>query len=165
MKIIIGIVREDKSWKQIKNINVSLIRSVITQTLKTLPNFVEVSVAEIAILLTSNDHMQQLNYDFLQKNYPTNVLSFPEVYISPKSALDFYPSKDYIYLGDIAFGYDIIVEEAQRLSKTFEQHFVHLLVHGVLHLLGFDHTENDDMFVMQKLEILILETLGISSPY
>lgn len=165
MKIIVGIVRKDKSWKQKKNINASFIRSVIKNTLKTLPNFLEVSVVEIAILLTSNNHMQKLNDDFLHKNYPTNVLSFPEVSITPKSALDFYPPRDYIHLGDIAFGHEIIEAEAIKLSKTFEQHFVHLLVHGVLHLIGFDHTEDDDMLVMQKLEILILETLGISSPY
>jgi probable rRNA maturation factor len=165
MKIIVGIAKESVAWKQMQFVNVSLIRSVIKNVIKLLPHFVGTSSVEVAILLTSDDHMKRLNNEFLKKDYPTNVLSFPEVYVDPKRAIDFYPMQEYIYLGDIAFGYEIIAKEALESSKTFEQHFVHLLVHGVLHLLGFDHQEDGDMLAMQALEVSILEKLGIPSPY
>lgn len=165
MKIIVGIARESIAWKQVKVINISFIRSVIKKILELLPHLSKISSIEIAILLTSDNHMRKLNNEFLKKDYPTNVLSFPEVYVDPKRAIDFYPVQEYIYLGDIAFGYEIIAKEAVKSSKTFEQHFVHLLVHGVLHLLGFDHQEEDDMLAMQELEVSILETLSIPSPY
>ena len=70
-----------------------------------------------------------------------------------------------MYLGDIAFGYETIHTEAIDQEKILEDHFVHLLVHSVLHLLGYDHQDDQEADVMENLEIEILRTFSIASPY
>lgn len=68
-------------------------------------------------------------------------------------------------LGDIAFGYQTIDKQALEQNKNFKDHFIHLLVHSVLHLIGFDHQTNEETDIMKNLEIKILKDFSISSPY
>ncbi len=165
MKITIALIKEHKEWKQHKEINTSAVRSVVKYILSLFPNFKASKELEVALLLTNDSHMQELNNQFRGKNKPTNTLSFPDIEIQPNKILELNVRAEYINLGDIAFGYEIIKAEAEEQKKDFNHHFTHLLTHGVLHLLGFDHENDEDAEVMEKLEIDILKHFLIKSPY
>ncbi|MES2215434.1 MAG: rRNA maturation RNase YbeY [Pseudomonadota bacterium] len=165
MKITAELIKSHAPWKKHKDINLRLVKSVLAQTLKHFPKYKDTQEIEIAILLTDNSYMQSLNLEFRDKNKPTNVLSFPGIAIAPKDILEFIPPKDYMYLGDIAFGYEAICSEASEGEKAFQDHFTHLLIHGILHLLGLDHMQESDAKVMQDLEVEILKSFKIVSPY
>lgn len=108
---------------------------------------------EIAFLLTDDARMQALNRDHRGKDAPTNVLSFPAA------------GPDEAFLGDIALGLETLEREAGEQGKSLEDHLTHLVVHGVLHLLGYDHMEADEAEAMEGLETRILTGLGVSDPY
>lgn len=97
-----------------------------------------------------------LNRDYRGKDTSTNVLSFPQ--IEP-----FSPVKGLI--GDIILARETLEREALELQKPFSEHFAHLVVHGFLHILGYDHGEADEALVMESLETQILERLGYRDPY
>lgn len=103
------------------------------------------------ILLTTDRKLRALNSCFRGRDYPTNVLSFP--------------SRDPAYLGDIAIAYGVSRREAKAQGKAFADHAAHLAVHGVLHLLGYDHIRPRDARRMEPLEVEILAQLNISNPY
>lgn len=107
----------------------------------------------ISILLTDNDALAELNGRFLGKPTPTNVLSFPA------------PANPEGHLGDIALAYGVCAREASAQGKTLAQHLSHLTVHGVLHLLGYDHLSDGEAEVMETLERTVLEALGVPDPY
>ena len=112
-----------------------------------------------------------LNADFRGKPQPTNVLSWP----SDERAPEFVgepPEKpvpgdpdDPESLGDIAIAWETCAREAEEQGKPMADHVTHLIVHGVLHLLGYDHVEDEDAAVMEAIEVRILATLGVSDPY
>lgn len=165
MKINIDIAYDTTNWKKHKEINKRFIKTVLCDIIKRYENFAVVSNIELSILFTDNHKMKELNTQFRQKDKATNVLSFPNLDIPPNSALDFKVVDDYIYLGDIAFGYDIILNESILRGISFYKHFTHLLVHAILHLLGFTHDNEDDAQKMENLEIDILKRFSIESPY
>jgi probable rRNA maturation factor len=107
--------------------------------------------ASLTILLTGDKQLQALNLSFRGKDGPTNVLSFP--------------SRADNYLGDIAIAYGITANEAKVANKLFVDHATHLAVHGVLHLLAFDHATARQARIMETLEVKILGALGIADPY
>lgn len=107
--------------------------------------------ADIAVVLSNDSHVQELNADFRGKNAPTNVLSFP--------------SDEEDALGDVIFALETIEEEAKQQKKTVQDHFCHLLVHGVLHLLGYDHIDENEAVEMESVEIAILSSHSIANPY
>lgn len=109
--------------------------------------------ATITILLTGDAHIRKLNARFRQKDEATNVLSFP-----PAERVD-------SYLGDVALAYGMTAREAREAAKALSDHAVHLVVHGVLHLLGFDHEIAQEAGKMEAVEISVLAELGISDPY
>ena len=115
------------------------------------------SKREVGLLLTTNDRMLDLNKVYRKKNAPTNVLSFP----NGLQRFDETP----IFLGDIAIGYSITLEESIEANLPFLSHMQHLLVHGCLHLLGFDHEETEEAGEMERVEIKILRDLNIDAPY
>lgn len=119
-----------------------------------LPQFVD--QAELTIRIVDEEESQTLNATYRQKNKPTNVLSFPfEAPIEMETPL----------LGDLVICAPIVEQEALEQNKTLDAHFVHLLLHGCLHLLGYDHIEEAEAIEMESLEIAILAELGFNNPY
>lgn len=110
----------------------------------------------IVILLTDDETVRDLNDRFRRKNRPTNVLSFP--------AADM-PGANPQPLGDIVLAYGVCGTEAEEQSKTLRNHLTHLVVHGVLHLLGRDHEVDAEAEAMEGEERVILASLGVSDPY
>ena len=165
MKISVEILKTDKRWKEHKFINKLLVQKVLRGILGRYKNLTEVQEFELAILLTNDREMLDLNSKF--RGYPkaTNVLSFPDIQLNFRHLLEFVPDLHYMYLGDIAFGYETISTEAQQQGKTLRDHFIHLLVHSALHLLGYDHQDDQEADIMENLEIDILKDLSIESPY
>jgi probable rRNA maturation factor len=112
--------------------------------------------AELSIVLTDDAEQRELNRDWRGKDAPTNVLSFPQIEpFGPVVGI----------LGDIILARETLEREAVDLDKPFEEHFTHLVVHGFLHILGYDHIEDEEALVMEGLETQILAGLGISDPY
>jgi len=107
----------------------------------------------VSLLLGDDASLAALNKEFRGKEGPTNVLSFPPAEPEPG------------FLGDIALAAETIVEEAQFQGKSFEEHAAHLVVHGFLHLLGYDHMESADAAKMEARERAILMSIGIDDPY
>lgn len=113
--------------------------------------------SEVALLLCDDREIRKLNRDWRGKDGPTNVLSFP---------LDTAPSGDERRsLGDVALAYGTVMGEARDQGVPVEQHATHLVVHGVLHLMGYDHASEDDAQEMEALETQILADLGYPDPY
>lgn len=115
---------------------------------------------ELGIALVGEDDSRQLNGDYRGKNKPTNVLSFASD--MPKNLADNLPSYP---LGDLVICVPVLCREAKEQGKTVNEHFTHLLIHGLLHLFGYDHETHDDCGKMEQLEIAILAHLGIKNPY
>tara|TARA_R110002096_G_scaffold20029_6_gene66750 strand:+ start:473 stop:1024 length:552 start_codon:yes stop_codon:yes gene_type:complete len=116
--------------------------------------------AELSVLLADNTFVQSLNRKFRGKDKPTNVLSFPNA-PTPAGAHYDEPSS----LGDIALAYETVKAEAKTHHKSFDDHLAHLVVHGVLHLLGYDHMDDKDAEKMEKRERDLLKLFGIADPY
>ena len=111
---------------------------------------------EICIKIVTKEESQFLNNTYRQKDKPTNVLSFPsEIPEFVESPL----------LGDLAICESVVKQEAQEQKKAVNDHWAHLTIHGCLHLLGYDHIEDDEAEAMESLEVEMLAKLGIASPY
>ncbi|MDE2420656.1 MAG: rRNA maturation RNase YbeY [Gammaproteobacteria bacterium] len=116
---------------------------------------------EVTIRIVDLEESQFLNFNYRNKAKPTNVLSFPSDI--PKEILEILPNKP---LGDLVICLPVILQEADEQGKTTQEHFAHLIVHGILHLLGYDHEISDeDAVIMESLEIEIMQALGFSDPY
>jgi len=132
---------------------------------------------EVAIRLTSDAEVQALNRDYRSKDAPTNVLSFPMLERGELEALcsraggspshdqsGFPLSREYL-LGDIILAYETCAREAAAKNITLEAHAQHLIIHGTLHLLGYDHISDEDAQVMESLERRIMALIGLHDPY
>lgn len=123
---------------------------------------------EIGILACDDPRIAALNGDFRDKPQPTNVLSWPSEERgadTPGTPPDLpVPGCD-PDLGDIAIAYDTCAREAEMGGKTFGDHVLHLIVHAVLHVLGYDHVRDQDATLMEATEVAILGKLGVSDPY
>lgn len=113
---------------------------------------------EVAVLLTNDAAIGELNREWRGQDKPTNVLSFP----APE-AKNGLPGA--AYLGDIAISFETLANEAAAEDKVFAHHLAHLAIHGYLHLIGYDHMNEDDAAAMENLETALLGTLGIPDPY
>ncbi len=112
--------------------------------------------AALTLRLAQAPEMTELNQTYRGKDYPTNVLSFP---------LEFPQESGIPYIGDIAICPEVVAREAAAQGKPLDAHYAHLTVHGVLHLLGYDHETEDEALEMERLETSILAKLGYPDPY
>jgi probable rRNA maturation factor len=112
--------------------------------------------ADLTVRIVDEAEMERLNYDYRHKTGPTNVLSFP--FDAPEAV-------DIPLLGDIVICASIVRREAVEQSKSVNDHWAHMVVHGALHLLGFDHEQAREAQEMEAMETRILAELGIGNPY
>ncbi|WP_257280895.1 rRNA maturation RNase YbeY [Endozoicomonas sp. ISHI1] len=112
--------------------------------------------AEISLRIVDSDEGAELNRQWRQKDGPTNVLSFPS---------DLPKALNLPLLGDLVICTPVVEREAREQNKTLQAHWAHMMVHGTLHLLGYDHIQEDEAEAMESLETAILESLGFPDPY
>ena len=137
-------------------------RAFIKKVIETTLRFIDVDQnCEIGIACVDTTESQKMNLDYRQKDKPTNVLSFSsELPEEVLAMLDAWP------MGDLVICIPVVLQEAVEQHKTPIEHFTHMLVHGTLHLMGYDHeTSEQDAEDMEALEIQILAKLGFNNPY
>jgi probable rRNA maturation factor len=137
--------------------------AVIHRAITTAAAMVDADTAEaeLAVMLTDDTGIRTLNSNWRGIDKPTNVLSFPALQPSRAGGPDDAPRM----LGDIAIAYETTRKEADDEQKPFDHHLSHLAVHGLLHLIGYDHEKDDEADAMEALEQEILARLGIPDPY
>ncbi|MFA0114935.1 rRNA maturation RNase YbeY [Vibrio sp. 10N.261.46.E11] len=121
---------------------------------KTIPQFQE--NAELTVRIVDTQESHQLNHEYRGKDKPTNVLSFP--FEAP-------PGMELNLLGDLIICRQVVEKEAEEQSKPLLAHWAHMVVHGSLHLLGYDHIEDDEAEEMESLETEIMQAMGFEDPY
>jgi probable rRNA maturation factor len=144
--VSVALVVAEPGWRRVRGLNARLKRAA-----KLALERAGAGPHNLTVLLADDARLQALNLAFRGHDKPTNVLSFPA------------GQED--YLGDVAIAYGVTRSEARAQHKSFSDHAAHLAVHGVLHLLGFDHERARDAKVMEPLEVAILGELGIGDPY
>jgi len=118
---------------------------------------------ELSVRLTGDNQVRELNAEWRGKDRPTNVLSFPLA--ETRDLQDANVAGPELLLGDIVLAHGVCKAEAAEKRLTVEQHATHLIVHGTLHLLGYDHLADDQAADMEAREVRALDRLGIGNPY
>jgi len=160
---LIDILVREPRWKADPSFNdTSLIQDVLCAVLKNMDK--TKNRFELSVLLTNDLEIQSLNKEYRQKDTPTNILSFESGYFLEKRKND--QVQEIIPLGDLALSYETLKKEADSQHKTFQDHLTHLLIHGLLHLFGFNHENDKEAEEMEHLEISILDKyFHINNPY
>ncbi|HRF10282.1 MAG TPA: rRNA maturation RNase YbeY [Xanthobacteraceae bacterium] len=153
MSFAIDISAEADGWAKISNAEACVRRAAEAAMLDE-----SAPPSEISIVLSDNEHIRELNKHHRGMDKPTNVLSFPAARMKT-------PAGTPRFLGDIVIAYETVEREASEEAKPFEDHLSHLVVHGVLHLLGYDHEDDEEAETMESHERQILAKLGIPDPY
>ncbi|MEP3919568.1 rRNA maturation RNase YbeY [Ascidiaceihabitans sp.] len=164
MSITLDITVEDTRWDAL-----SLDRLAHKAAHETLGHL-GLSMGEISLLACNDSRIAELNSAFREKPTATNVLSWPYAELGAEIAggAPLAPTPDFdgtLELGDIAISYDTCASEAALAGKPMADHVTHLLVHGMLHLLGYDHIRDLDATLMERTEVEILGKLGLDDPY
>jgi probable rRNA maturation factor len=128
----------------------------LNKVVSTILDQEKMSDCVINLRLLNDKEMKKLNMQFRQKDKTTNVLSFPNEDISVKQTKN---------IGDIAISVEYVKAEAKKEGKTFDDHIIHMLAHGVYHILGYDHENNENAVIMENKEIQTLKKINISNPY
>ncbi len=128
----------------------------LNKIVSTILDQEKMSDCVINLRLLNDKEMKKLNMQFRQKDKTTNVLSFPNDDISVKQTKN---------IGDIAISVEYVKAEAKKEGKTFDDHIIHMLAHGVYHILGYDHENNENAVIMENKEIQTLKKINISNPY
>jgi probable rRNA maturation factor len=139
-------------------------REALLATLAWMPDAPWLARAEVSVLLADDATVRRLNADYRGRDRPTNVLSFPMFEDARARAAGPSPAEA-VPLGDIVLAFETVRDEAQAEAKPFPHHVSHLLIHGCLHLLGYDHRSATDAAVMEGMERDVLAQLGIPDPY
>ncbi|EJF75434.1 rRNA maturation RNase YbeY [Bartonella alsatica] len=153
--ITIDIIVEDTGWDD-EQMLYNISEKALTTTMHHLS--LENIASEVSLLFTDDKHMTQINAQWRNKNISTNVLSFPAFPLKVGQT----PG---LMLGDIIIARETVLFEAKKEGKLFQDHLTHMIVHGVLHLLGYNHETDDEAHQMEKLEREILQELSIKDPY
>lgn len=167
MKITVDLLIKSKKWQNLPKIE-QKIKNIIKNLIPLSPlakiNDKNLNL-ELTILLVASRTMKNLNSQHRGKNYATDVLSFPAQQIKDGKVKNLQIFDNYLFLGDIICCFETIQKEATQQNKDFDSHLTHLILHSILHLIGFDHEEIKAAKKMEDLEIEILEKLGIKNPY
>ncbi len=163
--MIIDTLAEDPRWNEAGLAALARRAASVLEARLPLP-----PEAEISLLGCDDARIASLNADFRDRPTPTNVLSWPARDLSrpatsPPGTPPAPPAPDTAELGDIAISWDTCTREAREQDKPLADHVTHLLLHGMLHLLGYDHIDEKDAALMEALEVELLGKLGIPDPY
>ena len=139
---------KEKRWKEVLPKYRSFCRKVISDR-------VDLSSESVSVVLAGDGFVHQLNAEYRNIDKPTNVLSFPMPYVD-------VPMRP---MGDIVLSLDTLERECKEQNKTLEEHLAHLLIHGALHLLGYDHITDEEAQEMEALEKETMQRLGYKNPY
>lgn len=156
----IDILIDEPQWSKARLGVKTMFPLVLETACKALPQKIGAPI-EVTVTLASDKQIKILNRDHRGKNKPTNVLSFP--LWDDRSEIP--RGKDAVPVGDIIIAYETMAREAVEQGKTLKAHTTHMLVHGFLHLLGYDHMNDTEAEEMEALEVKILKKLGIKDPY
>lgn len=118
---------------------------------------------EVSVVLANDGLVHALNRDYRDKDKPTNILSF--AMLDTDNGWQFPRHEGPCALGDLILAYETVKRESEAENKSFHDHFTHLVIHGTLHLLGYDHIQDSDAEVMESIEIQILSKFNIVNPY
>ena len=146
-------IQNQKLWKDLDNILCILVLDLLSKITED-KNELKKSAS---ILLTDDLYMKEINKKWRKLEKATNVLSFP---VNKQ-----IKEEDYFFIGDIVLSYETILSECKLRKKSFKDHFLHLLIHGFLHLLGYNHDSKRNEKEMEKLEVNYLSKLNIKNPY
>ncbi|MBP7337620.1 rRNA maturation RNase YbeY [Niveispirillum sp.] len=190
-RVDIALSIEDERWEasvaDVEMLCERAARSALDAAHGQDPDWLPVGPVEMSVVLADNDTVQELNKNYRGKDKPTNVLSFalyadgggedaegewdePEEQDDEavdEADVEFLSPDDPVpvILGDVILAFETVEREAREQSKPFADHLTHLVTHGVLHLLGYDHIEDSEAEQMERLETQILSGLGIADPY
>ncbi|MGX1308410.1 putative rRNA maturation factor [Amorphus suaedae] len=149
------VVREAEGWP-----DESVLQEICDRAIAAACKAGDISLpddAGVAILFSDDAHVRRLNAEFRDQDKPTNVLSFPA---SGDGGFG-----EATHLGDIVLAFETVAAEAESGATPFDHHVAHLVMHGFLHVLGYDHVDEDEAVEMEHLETLALAELGIADPY
>lgn len=152
------------AWKTMDFDYVSCVHNAIEKSLSIakIPEEIKEKPLEVCVVLANDEMIATLNLEYKNKRGPTNVLSFAAI----DSDMPVIDDENTPYaLGDIILALETIERESKEQNKSFPDHVTHLITHGTLHLLGYDHEEDTEAEIMENLEIEILNELGIKNPY
>jgi probable rRNA maturation factor len=151
---------------------ITILERTLNTALKTELNaeaFENMPHAELSIVLSDDRTVREYNRDYRAKDKATNILSFPgmdedelEIFLAPPVPSAPMPP---LMIGDLILAFETLQRESDEQSKTITDHFTHLIIHGLLHLLGYDHINDDDAHIMEDQERKILSILNIRDPY
>ena len=144
------IIREDGAWP-----DDDVLSALAQRAMSAIADHLRTD-QEVTYVFSSDNAIRALNRHWRDKDKPTNVLSFPDGDVSPDGI---------VHLGDVLLAVETITREALDEGKTFDNHLIHLMIHGTLHLLGHDHMTDTEAAAMESIEIAALAKIGIGNPY
>lgn len=163
--LLIDIIRDDGVWTEVPSFEekaIDICQTAFRAVQK--PSFIRSGqMVEVCITLSDDATVRELNKNYRDKDTPTNVLSFPQY--TSEDTFFALPDGGPLMLGDIILAYETMVKESKEQSKTIENHTLHLILHGFLHLLEYDHIEEEDAETMEAMEVAILAQFNIPNPY
>lgn len=157
---LVEISVESEAWEKDPEFSLDHVYEALKAVRNHFPLLVE--RGHVDVVLGDDALLKELNSTYRHQDKPTNVLSFPQEELKKGTYL---PLHDFVLLGDIVLSYPTIKAEAINQGKCFSHHLKHLIIHGFLHLLGFDHEIPFDADEMESLEVKILDSLNIPNPY
>ncbi len=165
MELDVTVQLQAQAWKQRLRPYCKIVRDTCRAALEDTKLADMRCSFEIAVVLADDAFIKTLNHTYRGKNKPTNVLSFPSDERIERHVKSLTKAQKDFALGDIVLALETIDSECEAQQKSFRHHVMHLLVHGTLHLLGYDHEDDKQASQMEKKEIKILEKLGVKNPY
>ena len=171
-KINIDITIRNMDWKRINKIE-NLIKEIVNKLIiETEINEVlkspKCKLLNIDITLVNDRQIKDINYKFRNKNKATDILSFPMINCEEIKIIglkNLLKKQENIFLGDIVISLETVRKDVIKSDKSFKNHLYHLILHSILHLIGYDHVNNKDAKKMENIEISILRKFGIRNPY